>query len=174
MNEDGDIRCVQVASNEKGDTVLLTTDWGGLGVHVFDTRTWQRIRFISTTNWILSLGSDNINFMASYWDRKQRAYNAFMTAGSTARAWNISTGDPITGVATINITDGRSVTAVAAKHGIIACGLPDGCIKIYSSTSGEYITTLVSHDHMITSLWIQRGCVISGDSEGSIKVWRIA
>jgi WD40 repeat protein len=174
MNEDGDIRCVQVASNEKGETVLLTTDWGGLGVHVFDTRTWQRIRFISTTNWILSLGSDNINFMAAFWDKAIKAFNVFMTARSTARAWNVSSGDPISNIHTINITDGRSVTAVAAKHGIIACGLPDGCIKLYSSSTGDYITTLVAHDHMVTSLWIQRGCVISGDSDGSIKIWRIA
>ena len=83
------------------------------------------------------------------------------------KKWDISSGEFIQSMK----GHSSSITQIALKNKILLSTSADWSVRVWSADYGDFIKTFENgHEHMVSTMKISDGVVVTGDGNGVIKV----
>ncbi|WWD05286.1 hypothetical protein V865_003359 [Kwoniella europaea PYCC6329] len=129
-------------------------------IHIYDRKTYELVK-------TLEGHTQPINSI-SLSSRKDK-----LVSGSGDGSWKI--WDIATGLVESEGGGGRGVACVEWNHYHIVTGDGDNLVKLYSSSTGQLISTLQDHTDLVRSVTVSKsaGVIVSASYDKSIRIWDI-
>lgn len=89
----------------------------------------------------------------------------------SVKLWELGQGTNVAPTEIVSLQNGNeSVLSIAVDGPFLYCGLTGGAINVWNLDSHQIIKTITSHTADIWAIDIIKGTIISGDSDGAVKV----